>query len=440
MEIKFTMAKISDILFGDRGREDYGEIMQLAESLKNHNFIHPLLVKELKDNPNYKYELVAGGRRYKAACFAGLKEVPVTIRESCTELELKELELIENIDRKQLLWSEECSMKLALDELKKKQHGAALQGQNHANENAWTLKDTAKLLDQSVGKVSQDIKLAKAMQDDPTLKKELEKFPKAVAFKKLVQIEQRKKQERLFKSGDIKTSANIRLGSCVDLIKELPDNSVDLVITDPPFAVEKINTAKGSYSDLQDLNDNSTAIEMENIYNVLFPELYRVMKEGSHFYIFYGCEWYPFLTRALKLARFHVIPVPLIWNKGASTTPFRGYDYQQCYEPILFGCKPPRENRQLVNASVNILNYPQIKQDIRRHVYHKNPDLISFLITQSSRHGELVLDPFCGSGETVKSALRLGRSGLGFELNEAHYRNACEYLNTGVLKDEPVAC
>lgn len=430
MDIKFTIAKIADIKFGDRGRNDYGDVMHLANSLKTHGFIHPLFVREISD-PNYKYELVAGGRRYKAACFAGLKEVPITTREQCTEYQLKELEIIENTDRKQLLWSEECAMHLALDELKKKQHGAAVQGQNHSNEASWTLRDTADMLNQSVGKLSQDIKLAKAMQADPSLKKELEKYPKAVAFKKLAQIELRNKQERLYNDGSIKPSANIKLGSCVDLIKELADNSVDLIITDPPFAVEKINEAKGSYTDLQDQGDNSTAIEMENIYNKLFPEMYRVMKEGSHFYIFYGCEWYPFLVRALNLAKFHVCPVPLIWNKGASTTPFRGYDYQQCYEPILFGCKPPREKRQLVNASVNILNFPAIKQDIRRHVYHKNPALISFLIQESSRHGELVLDPFCGSGETVKSAITLGRHGLGFELNESHYRSACEYLMEG---------
>ena len=416
-------AKLTDILFGQRKRTDYGDLTPLAESIKKYGQLQPIVVRII-NNERFKYEIVAGGRRYKAHLLAGLSEIDVITLENCSDLYLRELELEENIRRKQLTWAEECQMQLELDDIKRFQMSQSLPGETKT----WDTVDTAIALDQSVGKTYQDIQLARAMKADPKLAIELIKYPKGVAFKKLKQIEDRKKHERMFADGELKMSAHIEHGSCVDLINNLADNSVDLVITDPPFAVEEIDTAKDSYNDLSEKEDNSDAATMRTLYTSLFPKLFRVMNPGAHFYIFHAPEWYPFLVDNLNKCGFIVDPVPLIWNKLRTTTPFRGYAYQQMYEPILFGQKPPRDLKQLNAPSGNILSFSPIEQALKRHAYHKTPELIEFLINQSSHKGHLVLDPFAGSGQTLKSALKCHRSALGFELSKEHYLEILEYL------------
>jgi len=421
---------IKELKIVNRGRKDLGDIDALSSSIKKFGLINPILVKPLIDDPQYKYELIAGERRTRASIFAGLTEIFATTRDECSELMKKELELEENIQRKELLWSEQCQMMLMLDEIKRAEHNslAVSSGNRHTQELAWSLKDTATTLNKSIGSVAQDIKLAKAMKDDPKLALELQKLPKCAAFKKLQSIEERRKLERLYKGRDASKTDVILNGSCIDLIKNVKAESIDLVLTDPPFAVEKINEAKGTYNDLRDAHDNSEISAMENIYKELVPELYRVLKPGGHIYMFFGNEWYPFLTMIFKKQCFNVDPVPIIWNKGRTTTPFRGYNYQQCYEPILFMQKNPRESRRLEKPTSNIITFSPVDQKTKQHVYHKPPALIDFLIQQSTCVGQKVLDPFAGSGQTIKSALALKREALGFELSPDHYRKALEYI------------
>ena len=421
---------IKDLKIVNRGRKDLGDIAGLAESIKKFGLINPVLVQPLVDDAQYKYELIAGERRTRASIFAGLSTIVATTRDECSELMKKELELEENIQRKELLWSEQCQMMLMLDEIKRAEHGslALSSGNRHTQDLTWSLKDTATTLNKSIGSVAQDIKLAKAMKEDPKLALELQRLPKCAAFKKLQSIEERKKLERLYKGKKCSTTDAILNGSCLNLIKDVESESIDLILTDPPFAVEKINEAKGTYNKLRDENDNSDILVMEELYTKLVPEIYRVLKPGGHIYMFFGNEWYPFLTAIFKRHCFNVDPVPIIWNKGRTTTPFRGYNYQQCYEPILFMQKNPRESRRLEKPTSNIITFSPVDQKTKQHVYHKPPALIDFLIQQSTAVGQKVLDPFCGSGQTIKSAINLRREALGFELNVDHYRKALEYI------------
>ena len=423
------IVQIKDIKIINRGRKDYGDLMELSKSIRKYGLINPVLVQPLTNDPTHKYELIAGERRTKASILAGMSEILATTREECSEIMKKELELEENIQRKELLWSEQCQMLLMLDELKREEHGSTINdGGNRFKESTWTTKDTALLVNKSPGTVSQDIQLAKAMRDDPKLALELHKLPKNAAFKKMQHLQEKKRLERLYKDVTFDADGAIRNGSCLDLIKELKSSSVDVIITDPPYAVATIEEAKGTYNKIREDDDNSNIAVMEALYVELIPEFLRVLKPGGHVYMFFANEWYPFLTQVFRKNLFNVDPVPIIWNKKRSTTPFRGYNYQQCYEPILLCQKHPREERRLDKPSTNILDFDIIDQKHKRHVFHKPPALINFLITQSSQVGQVILDPFCGSGQVVKSAFELKRQGIGFELSPDHYRKALEYL------------
>jgi DNA modification methylase len=429
---------LKSIKVEDRGRKDFGDLMTLRDSIMRHGIISAILVEEI-DDPEFDWLLVAGERRYKASILAGRESIPAGTRKDLSAIARKEIELEENIHRKELLWSETVQMEASLDEIKRKEHGDNAGSGNRHTAPSWTIKDTAVLLQKSVGQTAQDLQLAKAMGEDKELAMELMKYPKTVAFKKMKHLQEKKRLERKYESGTAKPTSldYFRNESCTEGIKNVADEFIDLVITDPPFAVEQIESAKGTYNKLRAGDDNSSEDIMKQVYNDLLPELYRTMKPGAHLYMFFANEWYGYLVNTLKLYGFHVSPCPIIWDKLRTTTPFRGYDYQQQYEPILFCCKEPRGERQLNKASCNILKYPPVDQKTKIHVFHKNPALIDFLVMQSSHPGQVVCDPFAGSGQTLESAQRLGREVVGFELSTDHYNRAINYL-TGGKKDDDV--
>ena len=100
-----------------RKQFDEDALLELTESVKQYGILHPLLVSEKKDY----YEIIAGERRWRAAKLAGLKEVPVIVKEF-SEQELVEISLIENIQREDLNAVEEAmAYKRLMDEFHLKQ-------------------------------------------------------------------------------------------------------------------------------------------------------------------------------------------------------------------------------------------------------------------------------------------------------------------------------
>lgn len=99
-----------------RTRMDEGALNELADSIRAQGVMQPILVRPLTDKPNGKYEIIAGERRYRAACLAGLAEVPVLVREVADE-NAAVMALIENIQREDLNPLEEAQgVKRLLDE------------------------------------------------------------------------------------------------------------------------------------------------------------------------------------------------------------------------------------------------------------------------------------------------------------------------------------
>jgi len=411
---------IKKIKVGSRARKDFGDIILLSESLRRLGLIQPIVVRQIGED----YELIAGERRLRAAIYAGWSTIPVTTKEKCSDEQKLEMELEENIQRKSLMWTEECEIKLQLDEMKRKQFGSGVAAGVHSKE-GWTLEKTALALNQSVGTVSQDLKIARALREDKKLAMSLVKYPKAIAYRKLKQIKERERLEKA--APGLVLSVDLRLGDVCDLIKEVPDESIDLWITDPPFGVDQILDAKGVFPGLTDFGDNLNVAEAHILYEKLLPLVFKKLKPSAHFYMFFASEFYPHLVSTLSAVGFHVDPVPLIWDKCLTTTPFRGLSYAQQYEPILFGHKPPRE-KYLIESASNILQYKPIDSKEKIHVFQKPLSLLSFFINQSSNVGDVVMDTFAGSGSTLKAALDLKRQPLGFELSEHHFRAALESL------------
>lgn len=210
----------------------------------------------------------------------------------------------------------------------------------------------------------------------------------------------------------------------VRYLQRLDDESVDLIIMDSPYeSLEKwrktgtttrLSHSKGSSNDWFVTFPNAR-------YGELMAEAYRVLKPHSHFYSFSDFESLPIIRQAAEDARFKFWK-PIVWDKVAIGM---GYHYRARYELISFFEKG---KRRLNNLSIpDVLQYKRIHSTKRmddvpggRKAFptEKPVDLLRVLVTQSSEPGDLVCDPFMGSGATGVAALQEGRQFTGNDINE----------------------
>ena len=159
---------LTEVKVGSRFRTKFIDIDKLADSIQIYGLIEPIVLDEHNG-------LIAGERRYKAHKVLVArgnelyKEIEVKYMNDLDDLEKKEVELEENIQRNAFTWQEEVAAKSQLHKLKQKIHGMAVKG--HMSD-GWKLKDTAQALGEAVGTTSMDIQLARGMKAFPELMKE----------------------------------------------------------------------------------------------------------------------------------------------------------------------------------------------------------------------------------------------------------------------------
>jgi site-specific DNA-methyltransferase (adenine-specific) len=186
-------------------------------------------------------------------------------------------------------------------------------------------------------------------------------------------------------------------------LRTLPDASVDLVVTDPPYESLEKHRAKGTTTRLKNSKASSNAwfsIFPNARFAELFAEVYRVLANNSHFYLFCDQETAFFAKPVGEQAGFRFWK-PLIWDKRRIGM---GYHYRARYEMILFFEKGKRKLADLGIA--DIIEHPRVH---RGYPAEKPTAVSSVLIGQSTVPGELVVDPFMGSGSVGDAALGLGR-------------------------------
>lgn len=209
----------------------------------------------------------------------------------------------------------------------------------------------------------------------------------------------------------------------VSWLSTLPDASVDLVITDPPYeSLEKhrkigtttrLKVSKGSSNQWFDIFPNSR-------FESLFEEIYRVLKKGTHFYLFCDQETMFVIKPIAEKVGFKFWK-PIVWDKVCIGM---GYHYRARYEFILFFEKGKRK--------LNDLSVPDIlehKRVYRGYPTEKPVPLIKQLVEQSSKEGEVVIDPFFGSGSTLIAATQLNRVAIGCDISDYAHEKASSRKN-----------
>jgi site-specific DNA-methyltransferase (adenine-specific) len=171
----------------------------------------------------------------------------------------------------------------------------------------------------------------------------------------------------------------------------LPDESVDLIVTDPPYRFERGSEYFRDW--FPELADEE--------WPAIFEQLYRVLAPDRHAYVFCDRRTRPIFDQAAAIAGFRVRHA-LIWDK--QSVGLGGGCWRSQYEYIAWYEKGHRPGTR--NDRPNILRARRIT---RRYPTEKPIALLRELIAQSSQPGELILDPFAGSGSTGHAARGLGR-------------------------------
>lgn len=218
----------------------------------------------------------------------------------------------------------------------------------------------------------------------------------------------------------------IHLGDCVEGLKTLPDECIDLVVSDVAYPVTQRGNAGNSGGMLQkDINKKGKVFEFNSV-NIedYIQELYRVLKDGTHCYIMCNHVNLTHFLKVIDESKFHFIKC-LIWQKGNL---IMGTKYMNAFEYILFMSKGT--NRNVNDCGIpDILSVPNIKtKDIdggNIHDSEKPVRLMEILITQSSNKGDIVLDPFAGSGSTLLACINKNRRFIGWEI-DPKYHKLCE--------------
>lgn len=423
----------TSILVEDRQRKklDNKALRELADSIKNHDLIHPILVAKLDEPKNGKtYRLICGERRFQATLLCGDGEIACTVKEGADPLELQILEYEENICRSKLEWTEEVLAMERIDTLRREQHGDAMQGDS--SDAGWGVKDTAACVGLAVSTTSENITLAKKLKNSPELQALVKDMSKSVAKRVISNMEKTEAAEKI--RGKLEIKSNLVEGDCITLIKSLvKSESVDLVLTDPPFGVNAIEELRSAtddviYTKILTDSDNLTEDAVSALLEELIPELYRVTKPGGYLFMFFQFALYKRIVNLLKRAKFTVDDVPLIWDKGRPVSQFKGYRFQTSYEGIICARKDTAKIR-LEKPGRNILQFAPIHSSKKAHPFEKPIPLLVKLIETACPKGGLVLDPFAGSGATIEAALRRGRSAIGFDLNPKHIARAMVRLS-----------
>jgi site-specific DNA-methyltransferase (adenine-specific) len=198
----------------------------------------------------------------------------------------------------------------------------------------------------------------------------------------------------------------------VEWLRTLPSESVDLVITDPPYESLEKHRAIGTTTRLKHSKASSNdwfAIFPNSRFEELFREIHRVLKKNAHFYLYCDPET-AFGAKPIGEQVGFKFWKPLVWDKRQIGM---GYHYRARYEFVLFFEKGKRKLNNLGTA--DIIEAPRVRDG---YPAEKPPEVSQVLVSQSSSPGELVIDPFMGSGSVLVAAAREGRHAMGNDLCE----------------------
>lgn len=209
------------------------------------------------------------------------------------------------------------------------------------------------------------------------------------------------------------SEVKLYLGDCLEVMKSIPDKSVDAVITDPPYSIGTTsNGMKGSWL------DNNLILPF---FNEWTSNIKRILRDNGEFYI--NTDWrtypflYPIITTSMRIT--NCIVWDYEWIKAGS-------HYRFSHEFIIYGQKNEGQKRKFSASERDVwriapMNFTRKEKD---HQQEKPIKLIVKMVINSTSEGDAILDPFMGSGTTGVACVQTGRNFIGIEIDEKYFKIA----------------
>lgn len=443
------IADISAITIApNRQRQDFDpeKLTDLANSIAAHGLMHPPVLRETPSG----LVLVAGERRLRAieqlsmtgqdircngqSLAPGL--IPYLTLGELDELSAEEAELDENLKRSDLTWQEEATAIARLHLLRTRQ--ASLIGETHSV--ADTTRElapeaTQHLADGELGRyrdqTRQNIILADNLSNPEVAKA---KDPKeAIKILKRQEAQQKHVELSARVGRTFNSSVHQLLHSdCLEFLSGAPAGTFDVIITDPPYGMgaDSFGDGAGLLVNSEHKYDDSLG-SWSKLISAVVPELFRVAKAEAHAYIFCDFDNFHELKSYMQSAGWYVFRTPIICHKiNSGRVPLPEHGPRRTYELCLYAIKG---NKPVTGIFPDLVS-TRLEENLT-HGAQKPIELYQDLLRRSIRPGDVVLDPFAGSGTIFPAAHALKCKAVGVELSAEYYGIAVRRLNA--LDSEP---
>ncbi len=431
--------KISSITFGDRFRKEYNkeQMEELKSSMSSSTGqICPIAIQRQSDGT---FLLCAGGRRLKAAIELNWDTIAARIYEEGDELDLRLIELLENICRADLDWKERLALTEETHRLQQAKYGT----RNDNGEKGWSIRDTAELIGVGKSKVQEDIKLSELIRERPKLFEECKNRKDAqITVQKLVKkiegVKAAMDFQKSIKDGSVDTGLQLLLNSyvikdCIEGMSGMADESFDFAEIDPPYNLDLSFALEITKKQEEDLMSPgfSTPEQYISFMRIVLNEVYRLLKPNSAFVL-----WHPddfksnhqtAFWQILNEIGFSVVARTGKWIKtaapGVTCQPDRILG--NCYESFFYGYKGQfKLNKPGVR---NTFLFDQVPAQKKVHPTERPIEMIQSILETFVPPGSNILIPFLGSGNTILSAYNANMMAIGFDKSD-------EYISTYQLK------
>tara|TARA_Y100000768_G_scaffold4785_1_gene3411 strand:+ start:140 stop:1372 length:1233 start_codon:yes stop_codon:yes gene_type:complete len=374
--LKILNLEIKNILpYQTNPRKNDEAVNVVAKSLEEFGFQQPLVL----DANNI---IVVGHTRFRAAKQLGLETVPCVIADHLSSEQINAYRIMDNKSAEYASWHDGLLVQ-EMTSLLESNYDLELTGFSNIE-----LKDMG--LDVNLGFVDEGF-----IEDD-----DVPDLP----------------DEPVTKQGDVWILGNHRLvcGDSTDplILNDLMGSQkADLVLTDPPYNVAYVGKTKDQ---LKIKNDSLNDQQFRKFLKDAFAVIDKKLKEGASFYIWHAdLEGYNF-RGACRDTNWEVRQC-LIWNKNSIV--MGRQDYHWRHEPCLYGWKSGAAHNWYADRKQQTILDFRRPQKSKVHPTMKPIDLLCYLIKNSSKIGDVVIDSFLGSGSTLIACEKTGRQCYGVELD-----------------------
>lgn len=445
---------VEQIAVEGRARKQLGSVSELAESIKVNGQLQAGVVRAVTrediiewaiDPDKTPWLLVAGARRYAAVCLAGLDTYKAEDLGDLPPLRRKIIELEENLHRKEWEWDEEADLRRQIHELRT--------AEAEARGEKWGVADTALATKTSIATVSKDVRLSEELEKDPTLRNA---GSKKAAIRQIEFREHLARQESKLARGVVSSLREaIVTADAGEWLRRQNTGSVDLLLTDMPYGYDYHSLARKDSPDSYSTEyDDSEGVTLDLFVDVV-PEFIRVTKDTGWLCLFMAESNVPYLRELVETCctahyeygeviweqlqggdwqkkmptvceaynrlktpqqqlpcSFLRAEVPSwLWYRPNSRNPGRLPERhaKNFYEPILVFNRGSARLYKHQDECSNVLVYDAEYGDARIHANQKPRALAAELVQRFTLPGELVADPFFGSGNLLAGAAEFHR-------------------------------